>query len=145
VLCGYGVTREDPKLRALVEPLGDRVLLLGQRKDVPRVLNGFDLAVSSSHGEALPLAVGEAMASGIPMVATDAGDSAELVGDTGLIVPTDDPDALAAAVLELVSAGPEDRAERGRRARERISSRYSMEAMVTRYIEVWEEAARRTG
>lgn len=145
VLCGYGVTREDSKLRALVEPLGDRVLLLGQRKDVPRVLNGFDLAVSSSHGEALPLAVGEAMASGIPMVATDAGDSAELVGDTGLIVPTDDPDALAAAVLELVSAGPEDRAERGRRARERISSRYSMEAMVTRYIEVWEEAARRTG
>jgi glycosyltransferase involved in cell wall biosynthesis len=145
VLCGYGVTREDPELRALVEPLGDRVLLLGPRKDVPRVLNGFDMAVSSSHGEALPLAVGEAMATGVPMVATDAGDSAELIGDTGLIVPTDDPGALAAAMSELVSAGPEARAALGQQARERISSRYSMAAMVARYREVWDEAARRSG
>jgi glycosyltransferase involved in cell wall biosynthesis len=141
VLCGYGVTREDPELRALVEPLGDRVLLLGPRKDVPRVLNGFDFAVSSSHGEALPLAVGEAMASGLPMVATDAGDSAELVGETGLIVPTNDPPALAGAIREMLAAGPERRAELGALARERISSRYSMGAMMARYVEVWEEAA----
>jgi glycosyltransferase involved in cell wall biosynthesis len=139
VLCGDGVSREDPELRALVEPLGDRALVLGRRDDVPRLLNAFDFAVSSSSGEALPLAVGEAMASGLPMVATDTGDSAELVGETGLIVPVGDPSALAAAMSELVAAGPEARAELGKQARERISSRYSMTTMVARYREVWRE------
>ena len=141
VLCGDGVTRENPALRALVQPLGDRVLVLGRRDDVPLLLNAFDFAVSSSSGEALPLAVGEAMASGVPMVATDTGDSAELVGDTGLMVPVGDPAALAAAMSELAALGRDARAELGRKARERIGCRYSMAAMVAQYREIWGQVA----
>lgn len=140
LLAGDRVTREAPELRPLLEPLGDRVLVLDHREDVPRVLNAVDIAVSPSFGEALPLAVGEAMATGLPVAATDAGDSAELVGETGRIVPIGDSAALATALRDLLEIGPEARAELGREARERIRSRYSMAAMVRGYRQVWEEA-----
>jgi glycosyltransferase involved in cell wall biosynthesis len=137
VLCGDGVTPDNPKLSALAAPLGDGVLMLGQRNDVPRLLNAFDLAVSSSSGEALPLAIGEAMATGLPVVATRCGDSEELVADTGAITPVGDPTALARAMIELVKLGPETRKELGRRARARISSSYSLEGMAEGYQETW--------
>jgi glycosyltransferase involved in cell wall biosynthesis len=140
VLCGDGVTRDNPAMAKLLEPLGEQAIPLGPRDDLPRLLNAFDFAVSSSAGEALPLAVGEAMASGLPMVATDTGDSKLMVGDTGLIVPVGDETALAAAIAEMMAGGREKRAELGRRARERISSRYAMAVMVDGYRRVWDEA-----
>jgi glycosyltransferase involved in cell wall biosynthesis len=141
VLCGDQVTPDNPELAPLAEPLGDRVLMLGQRKDVPRVLNAFDLAVSSSSGEALPLAVGEAMSTAIPVAATRTGDSEELVADTGTIAPVGDPSALAEAMLGLVVMDPEQRSRLGERARERIRSNYSMQGMVDSYSRLWAELA----
>src|SRR5262249_13490671 len=61
--------------------LQDRCYLLGPRRDVPRVLAALDLLVSSSASEAFPLTIGEAMACGVPCVATDVGDSALIVGE----------------------------------------------------------------
>jgi glycosyltransferase involved in cell wall biosynthesis len=140
VLCGDGVSDENPALARLLEPLGEQAIVLGRRDDLPRLLNAFDFAVSSSAGEALPLAVGEAMASGVPMVATDTGDSAAMVDDTGEIVPVGDRDALTVAIRRMMAAGPEARAELGRRSRERIGARYSMATMVDGYRRVWDEA-----
>jgi len=137
VLCGDGVTSENPQLSELTAPLGDGVLMLGQRDDIPRLLNAFDLAVSSSSGEALPLAIGEAMATGVPVVATRCGDSEKLIADTGALAPVGDPRALAEAMVELIKLDPEMRMELGRRARARISNRYSLEGMVERYQQVW--------
>jgi glycosyltransferase involved in cell wall biosynthesis len=139
VLAGDGVTRDDPKLKALAEPLGDKVMMLGNRDDVPRLLNGFDLAVSSSSGEALSLAIGEAMATGLPVAATRTGDSAELVSDTGTTAPISDPDGLATAMLELVEMGPERRSDLGTKARARISTFYSMRGMADSYVRLWSE------
>lgn len=139
VLCGDGVTRGNPAMAKLLEPLGEQAIPLGRREDLPRLLNAFDFAVSSSAGEALPLAVGEAMASGLPMVATDTGDSKLMVGDTGIVVPVGDEMALSAAIAEMMSAGREKRAELGRRARARIRSRYAMTVMVDGYRRVWDE------
>ena len=140
VLCGDGVTRENPAMARLLEPLGEQAIPLGRRDDLPHLLNAFDFAVSSSAGEALPLAVGEAMATGLPMVATDTGDSKLMVGDTGLVVPVGDEPALVAAITEMMAAGRERRAALGARARARISSRYSMAVMVDGYRRVWDEA-----
>ncbi len=141
VLCGDRVTKETPELAALAEPLGERVLMLGQRRDIPRVLNAFDLTTSSSSGwEALPLAIGEAMAAGLPVAATQAGDSEEVIGDTGAIAPVRDPTALAEAMLKLIELEPQKRRELGGQARERIRTRYSMRRMVDGYSEVWAEA-----
>jgi glycosyltransferase involved in cell wall biosynthesis len=123
----------------LLEPLGEQAIPLGRRDDLPRLLNAFDFAVSSSAGEALPLAVGEAMSSGLPMVATDTGDSKLMVGDTGIVVPVGDEMALSAAIAEMMAVGREKRAELGRRARERISTRYAMAVMVDGYRRVWDE------
>lgn len=142
VMCGENITPENPELRRLFEPIRDKVVLLGDRPDIARVVNGFDFAVSSSLSEALPLAVGEAMSSGLPVIATDTGDSAELVGDTSLTVPAGDAVALGGAISKLLATSAEQRADLGRRARERITDHYSMATMVDRYREVWNEAAR---
>ena len=143
VLCGAEVTPDNPNLKPLTEPLGDRVMMLGNRSDVPRVLNAFDLVVSSSSGEALSLAIGEAMSTGIPVVATQTGDSQELVADTGAMAPVRDPAALANAILGLIAMDPEQRRELGMRARARISNFYSLGVMVETYIRLWAQLGTR--
>jgi glycosyltransferase involved in cell wall biosynthesis len=139
VLCGPGLSPSNPELARLAEPLGDQVLMLSQRSDLPRLLTAFDVVVSSSLGEALSLAVGEAMAAGVPVVATDAGDSAELVGDTGIIVPPGAPEALERGLAQMAAEGHDARVERGRQARARITDSYSLATMTEGYEEVWRE------
>jgi glycosyltransferase involved in cell wall biosynthesis len=139
VLCGWEVEPSNPVLRPFADALGDRVMMLGQRADVPRMLNAFDLLVSSSSSEALSLAIGEAMATGVPVVATRCGDAPELIADTGSIVPIGDPAALADAIVAMIEMDPAARRELGRRARAWISSRYSLNGMAERYRAVWAE------
>jgi glycosyltransferase involved in cell wall biosynthesis len=129
LLCGDGTASDNPALvRDLAEHgLLDRSLLLGRRSDMPRILNALDVGtLSSAFGEAFPLAIGEAMACGVPCVVTDLGDSAYLVGDTGRVVPPRDPEALARAWEALADAGPEGRRALGRAARERVAERFSL-------------------
>lgn len=141
ILCGTGIDRANPALAPLAAPLGDRVLLLGERLQMPRIYPAFDLCVSSSRTEALPLAVGEAMACGVPVVATDAGDSAAMVGDSGRIVPLRDPEGLAAGILELLQRPRGERERLGALGRERIERHYSLERMTAAYGELWTELA----
>ena len=108
--------------------LGDRARWLGLRHDIPALLDAADGFVSSSAWEGMPLAVGEAMAMEKPVVATDVGGVRELLDEAGVMVPPKDPDALAAAMLELIRRKPEDRRVLGCQARERIVSKFSMNA-----------------
>jgi glycosyltransferase involved in cell wall biosynthesis len=137
VLCGSGVTASNAALAALAGDLR-RFRLLGMRDDVPRLLAAFDVATLSSHGEAFPLVVGEAMSHGVPCVVTDVGDSAAVVGDSGVVVPPGDPAALAEGWLRLLGLPAAERAALGARARERIEQRYSIAAVARRYAEVYE-------
>lgn len=139
VLCGAGVTSDNPELTAAIAAanLTGRVLLLGVRNDTPRVFTAFDIAaLSSRFGEAFSLYLGEAMACGVPVVATDVGDSAFLVGDTGRIVPPAAPDALASAWAELLRGGPELRQELGASARRRVTENFSLSETVRLYAEL---------
>jgi glycosyltransferase involved in cell wall biosynthesis len=144
LLCGTGASPDNRELARVIEAAGvlDRFVLLGPRSDVPRIMNALDVAVlSSAFGEAFPLVVGEAMASGVPCAVTDVGDAAELVGDTGRVVPPRDAPALARAVEELVALGPERRRELGRAARARVEACYALPRVAAMYAAVYERVA----
>ncbi len=141
VLCGRGVTWDSAPLAEQVRAAGleSRIHLLGTRSDVARLLASLDVAASSSQSEAMPLAIGEAMASGVPCVATDTGDSATILGDTGFVVPTRDPEALASSLSRLLSEDREERASRGKAARARIGRFFSLEGAAADYAAVYHE------
>jgi glycosyltransferase involved in cell wall biosynthesis len=108
--------------------------LLGLRKDIARLTAALDIAtLCSSFGEAFPNVVGEAMACGIPCVVTDVGDAADIVGETGKVVPPEHPEALAQAWSQLLEMSPAERRNLGDQARERIAARFEISAVVRRY------------
>ena len=146
VLCGQDVT---PANDALVEELRghgllERALLLGLRSDVPRVLAALDVCTLSSVSEAFPVAIGEAMACGVPCAVTDVGDCAYLVGETGRVVPPRDPEALAAAWEALIRLEPDARRRLGRAARERIAAHFSLPRIAEAYAALYRGGARTT-
>ncbi len=144
LLVGHGVTRDNP---LLMEPLnalgiGDCVLLVGERSDIPRFMAAMDIVVSASEwGEGFPNVLGEAMASGVPCVATDVGDSADVIGDCGLIVAPGDSIALSAALGELLAMNVAQCSALRARARERICTRFSLDRVAAKYVDAYRQAA----
>jgi glycosyltransferase involved in cell wall biosynthesis len=123
--------------------IGARVRYLGPRKDVAQILPGLDLfTLTSSYGEGFPNAVGEAMACGVPCVATDVGDSAHLIGRHGAIVPPGDAQGLADAWLRTMRLTPAERNRLGEAARHRIQEHFSLAAIVQQYQELYDRVAR---
>lgn len=116
----------------------DRVILTGQRNDVPCLMQGFDLFCLSSRVEGFPNVIGEAMATGVPCVTTDVGDAAAIVGDTGWVVPPLNSDALARALIEAIETPPEELRALGAAARARIEDEFSIASVVAKYIALYE-------
>lgn len=141
LLIGPGLTEENGEIVALRAKLGleESVTLAGPRPDIPAIMNGLDLHVlGSAFGEAFPNVLSEAMACGTPCVATDVGDSAEILGDTGRICPPRDPAALAAAVLEMAPLAGDPAAAEA--CRSRIVDRFGLDHMAASYQRVWSES-----
>lgn len=146
LLCGYGVTWENKDLLNMIEEAGitNRCRLLGLRDDMHRLTAAFDIAsLSSCSGEAFPNVVSEAMSCGVPCVVTDVGDAALIVGQTGIVVPPRNPDALAAAWRKMLDLGQEGRTHLGMVARQQIADRFSLAVIVDRYEHLFEELSRR--
>lgn len=141
LLVGSGCDASNKELVDLVtrEGLAGCVHLLGRRGDVGAIMNALDVHVLSSMSEAFPNVVAEAMACGTPCVVTNVGDAADIVGSAGWSVPARNPEALAESISAALSESEsqEKWAERKALARERIVERYSLEAMVSGYNEVW--------
>jgi glycosyltransferase involved in cell wall biosynthesis len=136
VMVGRGVGDPNGEIARAVAAagIGQRTTLLGERADINPLTAGLDiLALSSAWGEAFPLIVGDAMASGVPCVVTDVGDCVWIVGDTGEAVPPRDSAALAAAIGRLVALGPAGRHRLGRAARARIEENFSLAGVVRQY------------
>ena len=136
VLAGTGVSLKQPELAEAVRQNGlqDRVILLGERSDIPHLNNAFDIACSASAwGEGFSNSIGEAMACGIPCAVTDVGDSGYLIGDSGLVVPPREPNVLANAIARLINLGWAGRQQLGAKARKRIETEFSLSAIVQRY------------
>ncbi|MDQ2775347.1 MAG: glycosyltransferase [Acidobacteriota bacterium] len=146
VFCGERVDMENPELKAWVLETGfaDRFHLLGRRDDVQRVMAALDVFISSSgFSEGFPNVVCEAMSCGVPCVVTDVGDSARIVGDTGRVVPPEQPSAIAKAALEFCSSGTNLLRKSGLEAQRRISGHFGISRMVSRYQEIYSETVAR--
>ena len=136
LMVGTGLDTPPPPLARLIAQLlpPDRVTLVGERHDVAEWLPGIDiLALSSAWGEAFPNVLGEAMMCGLPCVATDVGDSALVLGESGTIVPPRDAEAMAAALARIAAEGAEGRVRRGDVARARAVEHYELAEVARRY------------
>ena len=145
LIVGRGEPSEIERLSARARELGvdDRVRLLGFRSDVPAVLAAADILAHPSRNEALPTAILEAMAAGLPAVVTDCGGTAELVDDgvTGLIVPVAAPDRLAAALVRLAGDATL-RGAMGESGRRRFEEHFSLRAMTRSFEELYRDVLR---
>lgn len=133
VCVGGGPEAYAAELRALANGLGlaDRLVWAGGRTDMPEVYNALDvLCLSSAYGEGFPNVLGEAMACGVPCCATSAGDSALVLGDTGVAVPIGDAEALAAGLAALLDQLEREGEALRSACRERIVANFGVERMV---------------
>lgn len=138
VIVGEG--GERPALEQLANELkiSNQVHFMGKRDDVTAILNALDVGVLSSDSESFSNAVVEYLASGLPVVSTDVGGSREAIdpGKNGYIIPTGDYEAMADALCRIISGNLG--VEMGKRGRIKAESLFSMEAMVTRYQELYD-------
>jgi len=140
LLAGRGVRGDAPVFAqwlAEFSTLSGRVHLLGERRDIPRLTAALDIASSSSWGEAFSNAIGEALLCAVPVVATNVGDARELVGNTGRIVKPGDAQAMAHAWKDLLAMGFQGRRRIGAAGRERVRSRFGLDAMAARYFDLY--------
>jgi len=136
IIVGDGPMR--PAMEEFAEDLGlkDRTRFLGVRRCISELMNAADAYVMSSAWEGMANVLLEASATGLPIVATDVGGSREVVRDleTGFLVPPNDPEALAGAMLRLMDLSKEERRQMGEAGRRYIEAKYSMDHVV----EMWE-------
>lgn len=142
LLVGQGMTSSDKALTDLIDQgrLHDHVMLLGQRNDIPSVMNALDLHVLSSLGEGFPNVLAEAMACGTPCATTDVGDAALIVGKFGWVVPPRDSHALFGAIRAAESKFRSDPAgwETLRvSCRKHIVANFELSQMIKSYRDVW--------
>jgi len=142
MLVGTNVDDNNEELTALIDKLDlkGKVHMLGNRQDIPDVVNAFDLATLTSFGEAFPLTLGEAMVSAIPCVATDVGDNDLIVGDTGIITPVNDDQAMAEAWEKMVVMDKTDKTaykKLGEAARKRTLDKFTLQQQVSQHEDLY--------
>ncbi len=138
VICGEGEERAALEARAARLGIADRVRFLGERSDVPSVLADLDVFVLPSRFEGLCLAVIEAQAAGVPVIATPVGGIQETVipGETGTLVPVDDAAAVTRAILTTL-ADPQRARVLAAEARRRVNERFAVGRMVAETIALY--------
>lgn len=137
LIAGSGPLEDELRRRA--HELGAGARFLGEREDIPELMNACDGLLLASVVEGLPVVLLEAAASGLPAIATDVGGAGEAVldGRTGFLVPPEDPDALARAMTRMREMPAEARAAMGRAAREFALARFDLELVAAQWEQVY--------
>lgn len=141
VLVGEGVDEQNPELQAQIRSLNlqDRVHTLGIRHDPQRLTRAFDIATLSSRSEALPLFLVEAMALGVPCVATDVGDISLIFAGNGVLVSAGDSKGLAAAWSQVLAWTATEKQARTQAAWQHIQANFSLARMQQDHLSVFAE------
>ena len=140
LLIGGGPLHAECEQLLVAAGVRDLAWLPGERHDVPAIMGGLDCFVLPSLAEGISNTILEAMASGLPVIATDVGGNADLVsaGITGQLVTAGDSEALARQIIQL--ANNPDRAWRmGQLGRQRVEEKFSMNAMVAAYLGTYDK------
>ena len=140
VMAGTDIDKNNKALTDIIDAnnLQNNVHLLGNREDVPDVVNAYDVASLTSIGEAFPLTLGEAMATAKPCVATNVGDNEYIIQDTGRVVPVNDDQALANAWQELVEMDKNTFDALGEAALQRTLKHFTLKKQVQEHEELYE-------
>lgn len=136
VAAGLGLTSDNSAIASLIKAAGlrsDKVELRGELRDMGSFYREIDALVLSSRTEGFPNVVAEAMSYGKPVITTDVGDAAVVVGDTGFIVAPRDPEALAAAMRALLDLAPSSYATLADAARRRVEAEYALPRVADKY------------
>jgi glycosyltransferase involved in cell wall biosynthesis len=148
LLAGTGVEPGAPffaRWLAAHPGMAPRVHLIGRRSDTARLMAALDVYVSPSLGEGFPNSVAEAMSSGVPVVASDAGDSRAIVGESGIVAPVGDTSGLAEGCLAILREPEEARRIRSERARTRVVERFELARAVAEYEDMIDGVLERRG
>jgi len=142
LLVGKGLEPDNAALTARIADLGlqNKVQLVGQRPDIPAIMNALDLHVLSSCSEGFPNVIAEAMACGIPCISTNVGDALDILGDERTICPAKDSTALAELIIVMAHEWQRNPAAwevRKNVSAQRIKERYSIDSMVSAYESCW--------
>lgn len=142
LLVGTNMTLDNQELMSLIhkEGLVNNVVCLGQRNDIPKIMNALDIHVLSSNSEAFPNVLCEAMACGTPCVSTNVGDASLIIDKMGLIVPVCNPQALSKALVDMVQNWKANNLlwiNTKEKARQRVINEFSIEQMVQNYNNTW--------
>tara|TARA_B100000674_G_C37908488_1_gene947351 strand:+ start:516 stop:1640 length:1125 start_codon:yes stop_codon:yes gene_type:complete len=141
-LAGSNINPSNLFLSNLIQVLGisSRVFLIGPCADVPFLMSSLDIhLLSSSYGEGFPNVVAEAMSCGTPVISTIVGDSPQIIGNTGWLVPISDSEALANALVEAASCmkTPSVWSRMQLKAHLRITQNYNVNRMIRRFSQTW--------
>lgn len=140
IVLGRHTDARNPEVACYIRHLPpQRVHFLGQQKDPENIIPSFDFLCLSSVAEGFPNVVGETMACGIPCVVTDVGDAALVVGETGMIVPARNSEALSQAIDRMTAFPSQEREALGRAARVRISEKYALSITTDRYNDLYRD------
>jgi glycosyltransferase involved in cell wall biosynthesis len=147
VMVGKDVTWEKLKLHEYLpgENLSGQIHLLEEQSNLHRIFPGFDLYVSPSLAEAFPVVLVEAMASGVPCLTSDAGDSRDIVGDVGTVISKPSAELIAAEIVRYYEMPRTDRMELAAQGREIVVTRFGLQAMTSEYSTLYKELAGNRG
>ncbi len=140
VIAGEGISRAGLEKRIRDLDLAHNVILTGYRDDVPRLLMASDVYVNASSMEGMSVAILEAMAAGLPVIATDVGDTGRVVVDgTGRLIPRHRPDMIASTLLDFFK-NPKEMHRMGENARERIRLKYNADDWLESMLALYQSA-----
>lgn len=136
IAVGAGLREDNPAVRSMIAASGlpeAAILLRGEETDMDRFYRSIDVLVLSSRTEGFPNVIAEAMSYGRPVITTDVGEAAAVVGDTGLVVPPGDADALSEGMCRMLDIDLQDFIRLSVAARRRVEEHYSLPLVARRY------------
>ena len=140
VLIGKGVDIHNADLLSIIpQRLLNRFIFVGEQNNVLPYMQAMDVLCSSSWSEAFPNAVGEAMACEVPCIVTDVGDSAHLVGNTGIVIPPKDVNMLINSLIKIFKLPTQERKLLGKAARIRIVQQFNLESCTRKYRDLYRD------